>query len=420
MKKFFIALVFVCLLLCCSCRQDEQTEVPTQNTLADSWQIPAHNGIPHAPVGSTLPDGSLVTSYSADGVCYYAARNHANGQIAAEFTYDTLSGTVLFRTDYEYEGNVLIKKISRSVSDKAYGYQTATGEIVSCAKIETYYDKNAELLILYDDFSGQNIARYLNRRAFDGSCVQTVTEYGRLRYARTYAATGALLFSTEYGMNVGMVIDFGGFGRASVASVGTDGSYTLLFSNRPHRMSDGTLYCANDLYVVVDARFAPVSAMYASRGVQLAQYRYTAADLYTDAEYYENNACVCRIRYALNGNLQHIESADGGDYFGFGAVTVGQTFGLGSVCEVNEDDSFTVVYFDRPYKHADGTLTENTTLYAYFDSDRRLAGNKYYSDGTLLAAADYYYYDSLGKYEVHLTEGDNDYVLHADGSVTAQ
>ncbi len=420
MKTLRFILVLFCLLSLCSCKTNDQTDVPVQEVPVGSLQIPAQNGTPYAQIGTTVPGGAMVTSYSTDGACYYAAFNFADGQTAVEFTYDTVSGTVLFRTDHIYEGSVLVKKISKALSDKAYGYQTAAGTYVSCAEIETYYDKNAEILILYRDFSGQTIGRYYNRRAADGTCVQTVTEYGQHRYTRTYAATGALLFSTEYAIQVGTVADFGGFGKASVVSVGADGGYTLLFQNRTHRMSDGTLYCSLDLYVNLNALFAPVSALYASRGTQLAQYRYTNADTYTDAEYSENGVSVCRLRYAINGNLTERSATDGGDYFGYGAVTVGQSFGKGNVCDVNDDGSFTVVYFDRPYKHADGRVTPDAALYAFFDSDRRLAGNKYYVNGEEIAVCDYYYYDSLGTFEVHLTEGEKYYVLHSDGRVSAQ
>ena len=403
MKKCMLVVLFLCIVLLCACqKEDVQPTVPVQAQTA----VAAQNGTPYAAIGSYAPGGAMVTAYSPDGTCYYAAFNYEDGNKAIEFTYDTATGAVLFRSDFYYTNGVLSSVISQATADKGYGYTLANGTIAACKKIETVYENGREIFKEYTDFSGNRFARTKVHYGTDGGFVRVWQENGRLRQLRSVAMDGAQLFTSDYGIVVGTWINCGAFGNATVVSIGADGSYTLLFTDRTHRLSDGTFYAGLDLYVVVNAAFDTAAAVYSKNGTTLCEYQTAySADGSAKCTYNEYGIPVCTLQYDRTGKKTDTVSADGGDYFGTAPVAIGQAFGQGSVCEVNEDGSFTVVYFNRPYLHTDGTFTQNTTLYAFFDASRRLAGNKYYSGNKTVAECDYTY-NPDGTFRVKVTEGE--------------
>ena len=404
MKRILLTATLLCILLLCACTQtpeQPQTAVQQSTTL-----VSAQNGTPYAAISSLVPGGAMVTSYSPDGTCYYAAFNYADGNKAVEFTYDTQTGAVLFRSDFYYTNGLLSSVVSQATADKGYGYTLANGAIAACKKIETVYENGKEVFKEYTDFSDNRFARTRVRYGTDGGYVSVWQENGRLRQVRSVAMDGAQLFTSDYGIVVGTWINCGAFGNATVVSIGTDGSYTLHFPDRTHRLSDGTFYAGLDLYVVVNAAFDTAAAVYSKNGTSLCEYQVTyISDGSAKYSYSEYGIPVCTLQYDRTGRQTNIVSADGGDYFGSTPVSIGQSFGQGSVCEVNEDGSFTVVYFNRPYLHTDGTFTQNTTLYAFFDTNRRLAGNKYYSGNKTVAECDYTY-NPDGTFRVKVTEGE--------------
>ncbi len=398
-----LAMLLLCISLLCACAKDEQQ--PTA-PVQESTVVAAHNGTPYAPIGSYVPGGAMVTSYSPDGSCYYTAFNYADGNKAVEFTHDTVTGNVLFRSDFYYTNGLLSSVISQATADSGYGYTLANGTMAACKKIETVYENGREIFKEYTDFSGNRFAGSKIFYGKDGGYVSVWQENGRLRQLRSVAMDGAQLFTSDYGIVVGTWINCGSFGNATVVSVGTDGSYTLLFTDRTHRLSDGMLYAGLDLYVVVNSAFDTVAAVYSKNGTSLCEYQTVfSADGSAKSTYSEYGIPVCTLYYDRTGKKTDTVSADGGDYFGNAPVAIGQSFGQGSVCEVNEDGSFTVVYFNRPYLHTDGSFTQNTTLYAFFDASRRLAGNKYYSGNKAIAECSCTYSPD-GSLRVKVTEGE--------------
>ena len=404
MKKYIVPVLFLCLFLLCSC--NETVQVPLQQTEQQVTVAAAVDAIPYATIGSTVPGGAMVTSYSPDGSCYYAAFNYEDGQKAVEFTYDAPSGKVLFRADYYYENGMLSSVISQTTSERGYGYTMADGSVAVCKKTEAVYKNGQKVLEEYTDFSGNRFAKILNRYGTDGGYVSIWQENGKLRQLRSVAPNGVPLFTSDSGIVTGTCINCGTFGQATVASVGADGSYTLYFSDRTHRLSDGTIYAGLDLFVVVNAKFETTAAVYSKNGTSVCEYQALfAADGSASYDYYEYGSPVCRLQTDRLSTITGIVSTDGGDYFSTTAVTVGKVYGQGSVCELNDDGSFTVVYFNRPYLHTDGTFTKNTTLYAFFDAGCRLAGNKYYTGNQILAQCDYTY-NTDGSCNVKITEGE--------------
>jgi len=404
MKQCILAMLFLCLILLCACQKDvQQPSVQVQSETA----VAAYNATPYAAVGSYVPGGAMVTSYSPDGSCYYAAFNYEDGNKAVEFTYDTVTGTVLFRSDFHYENGALASVISQATADRGYGYTLANGAVAACKKIETAYENGKEIFKEYTDFSDNRFAKITARYGTDGGFVSVWQENGRMRHVRSVAFDGAQLFTSDYGIVVGTWINCGAFGNATVVSVGADGSYTLHFPDRTHRLSDGTFYAGLDLYVVVNATFDTTAAVYSKNGTTLCEYQASfSADGSVKYNYNEYGIPVCSLQYDRFGRHSETVSADGGDYFGSAPVVVGQAFGQGSVCELNADGSFTVVYFNRPYLHTDGSFTQNTTLYAFFDASRRLAGNKYYAGNKTVAECDYTYQQD-GSLRVKVTEGES-------------
>lgn len=408
--------VLLWLVLLCACADHTVTAEVPPTAVQNQVLVPAQNGIPFAAIGSILPGGSLVTAYSADSTCYYSAFNFEDGQKAVEFTYDAPTGNVIFRTDYTYENGMLQAVVSQATAESGYGYTFANGTSTACKKIETLYADGREVLLQYTDFAGNCVAKAVTRYAADGSRVYILQENGVLRLLRTYSRDGAQLFSSEYGLGVGSMINFGSFGTAAVVSVGADGSRTLQFADRSHRMSDGTLYDGLDLFVVVNAAFDTAAAVYSKNGTKVGEYRTVfQPDGSVRYDYYEYATPVCSLYFDRTGVLTQKKSAGSGDYFASDAVTVGMQFGGGSVCDQNADGSFTVVYFNRGYLHTDGSFSADTTLYAFFDADRRLAGNKYYVDGKVIATCDFTY-QTDGSFSVQVTEGETIVYRYSDGS----
>lgn len=417
MKKYLLAVVLLCLVSLCGCKDEPVAAVPT-SFAADQVAVAAQDGVPYPSVGSLVPGGAMVTAYSTDGSCYYASFAFADGQKAVEFTYDTATGKVLFRSDYQYKDSALSAIVSQATSEKGYGYTRADGSVAVCKKIATYYANGREVLKRYYDFSDALLAEAESRYASDNGFVYVWRENGRLRLLRSYAYDGAQLFTSEYGIVVGTWLNCGAFGNATVVSVNADGGYTLLFQNCTHRMADGTFYAGLDRFVTVNAAFETVSVVLSKNGNALADYRVSRlADGTQEYTYYENGTPVCSVKYGTDGQISEKVSLDGGDYFSSAPVKIGQAFGSGSVCEQNEDGSFTVVYFDRGYLHPDGSFTPRTTMYAFYDTERKLAGNKYLTDGQTVAESVYMYADD-GSFRVRITENGKTVYVSSDGTVT--
>ena len=402
MKKCIAIVLFLCLFLLCACNN---TRLQTGTSAGQENAVEAYDATPYAAIGSTVPGGAMVTSYSADGSCYYAAFNYENGLKAVEFTYDTATGKVLFRSDFTYDNGVLASVVAQATSDRGYAYNMANGSVAVCKKTETVYENGKKVFEEYTDFSGNRFAKIVTRYGTDGGSVNVWQENGQLRLLQSLAPDGAQLFTSDYGIVVGTWINCGTFGQASVVSVGVDGSYTLHFSDRTHRLSDGTFLTGLDLFAVVNSRFETVAVVYSKNGTTICEYQGVfAADGSAKYNYSEYGIPVCSVQTNRFGRMTDVVSTDGGDYFGTGSVVIGQAFGLGSVCELNTDGSFTVVYFNRPYLQTGGTFLQNTTLYAFFDANRRLAGNKYYYGNAAIAECDYSYNED-GSFSVKITEG---------------
>lgn len=363
-----------------------------------------------AKLGSVTDQGATVTAHNADGSVYYAGKADAMGRLTSEYAYSGYDHTLLFQTDYRYDtaGN-LTEKTAVALADKAFGYTGSTdGVMTACRQIRTTYENGRESYVCYLDYSDRQAAVLQTSYNTDGSFVSRLYEYGICVYVRTYAADGSLLFTTEgNAVYAGMVINFGGSLQDGVVlQCGEDGSFTVRFRNQKHKMSDGTEYLALDLYVLFSAAYQPLVIAYQSGDTRLCEYTVTYAEdrSYTQT-YHEFGAFVCTLHYSADDRLQQITAADGSSYDTNAVLSpaIGDRIGDGIICQLNEDGSFTVAYFNRPYTTLSGAVVEGTTLYSFFTADNVLLGNKYFYDGKGIAEYNLYY-NTDGSYSVNIFE----------------
>lgn len=389
-----------------SIQQEMIVEAPTQTASTSKL---FGNPKP-AKVGSQTKQGATVTGQSADGTFYYATKTDAMGKLAAEYAYSGYDDTLLFQTDYRYDKNGLISdKTATALADKAFGYVGQTdGRTTACQQIYTAFENGRESYVFYRDFQGQEVALIQKTYHADGTYVNRLYEYGNLVFVRTYAADGSVLYADEGApVTVGMPISFGGdLVNGTVTHVNENGEFTVLFKNQKHKMSDSTEYFDLDLYTLFAADYRPLVIVYQSKDTKICEYQVTyAADRSYTQAYYELGRFICTLHYDAADQLLQVTAADGSVYDANAVIApaIGDKIGDGIVCQVNEDSSYTIAYFDKPYTTLAGNVITGTTMYSFFTADNMLLGNKYFYDGVGIAEYNLYYEDD-GDYSVNIFE----------------
>ncbi len=388
---------------------DVIVDSPQQSTGTNRW---FGNPKP-AEIGSKTEQGATVTAHNADGSIYYAEKRDALGKLSSEYAYSGYDDTLLFQTDYRYATNgTLSDKTAIALADKAFGYVGQTdGKTTACQQVYTSYDNGRESFVFYRDYAGNEVALIQRTYNADGTYIGRFYEYGNLVYVRTYAADGSVLYTGEGNpVTAGTAISFGGtMVNGTVTQVYENGDFMVLFNDQKHKMADGTEYLDLDMYILFSAQYKPLVTVYQSGDTKICEYQATyAADRSYQQLYYEFGNLVCTLHYDATDKLVRVTAADGSDYDANAVLSpaIGDRIGDGIVCQLNEDGSFVVAYFNRPYTTLSGNVIEGTTMYSFYTAENVLQGNKYFYDGTGIAEYNLYYKDN-GAYSVNIFENGN-------------
>lgn len=428
-RKLILPVIAVILLLLCGCGGNSIAEqlyenAPTvlqnagQQPLTDPYaaivptpgvSVSAQTPAQPVGIGNLTPQGAAVSGYSADGQMYFARIFTSDGAVKTEYVYATATNTLLFQTENTYNAaGVLQSSLSQAVADKAYGYTCTDGTALACIRIATLYDyAGRQILQRYYDSASREVMSRQTLYSADGYRLERLCEFGTVRSLKTFAQDGALVFTSENGgLQQGRTVQLGRpFGTGTVLSV-TDTETTLLFPGATCTMSDGTVYFSLNRYVVLNRSLLPTAYIYAAGSYALCEYRLSyAADGTCTKDYYEFTKFISRETFAADGNRIAAVGADGSAYppARVTAPSPGDKVGGFDVCTVNADGSYVTVSFARPYCSVSGQITENATLYVYYDAGGTLVADKYLLGTTTLAEFNRYY-NGDGSYRTEISE----------------